>query len=117
MMINKIFLKGIKVKTIIGIKKIERNNKQTILINCIINSIYSKSMKDEIDNTINYKHILKEIRQFAKKSRYYLIETLSCELTNYLLNHFKIKNISIKIEKIEVLKDIKKVGVIIERNI
>jgi len=39
MIINKIFLKGIKIKTIIGIKKVERNNKQVILINCIINNL------------------------------------------------------------------------------
>ena len=112
---NNVFLKGIKVNAILGFNKIERNNKQSILINCVIN-IKDINVKENIEKTINYKSLLKEIKSFISKSSYYLIETLGCDLTNHLMDKFNIKYILIKIEKSKVLKDIKKVGVIIERH-
>ena len=111
---NNVFLKGIKINAILGFNKIERNNKQSILISCLINT-KDINIKEDIGRTINYKSLLKEIKSFISKSSYYLIETLGCDLTDHLMKKFDIKYILIKIEKNKVLKDIKKVGVIIER--
>ena len=112
---NLIFLRGIKIKTIIGINRLERKNKQNISINCLIEYNSFVDIKENISYTVNYKFILKEIKTFVKKSNFYLLETLCNELSNFLIKRFKIKYILLKIDKINVLKDIKKVGVIIER--
>ena len=118
MKIHRIFLKGVKVKSIIGINTNERNNKQCIIINCIVDvpNEYVK-IHEKINCTINYKTLLKLVKIFVSKSSYYLLETLCCELSYFLIKCLRVRYILLKIEKIEVLKDIKKVGVIVERDL
>ena len=114
---DKIFLKGIKINTLVGIRKKERNNKQKICVNCIIKMYPLKKLKDGIRNTIDYTILQKDIKVFIQNSTYYLLETLSIKLSEFLLKKYKLIYILIKIEKLEVLKDIKKIGVIVERSI
>lgn len=115
--INTIHLKGIKLKTLLGIRKKERRNKQYICISCVIQYKLFGELKENIKNTVNYKNILKLIKTFIKNSSFFLIETLAFELSQFLIKHLRLKYILLKIEKLEVLKNIEKVGVIIERNI
>ena len=61
---NAICLKGIKIKTLIGIRRKERKNKQYICINCILRYSKFKLMKDDINKTIDYKIFLREIKLF-----------------------------------------------------
>ena len=117
MSINIIHLKGIKLKALLGIRKKERRNKQYIYISCIIQYNLFGELKENIKNTINYKNVLKLVKTFIKNNSFFLIETLAFELSQFLIKHLKLKYILLKIEKLEVLKNIEKIGVIIERNI
>ena len=112
---NIIFLKGVKLKTLLGVKKSERKNKQYICVSCIIKLSSFQEIKENINRTLNYKLFLKNVKMFINISSFYLLETLTFELAQFLLNKFKLEYVLVKVEKLEVLKDIKKIGVVVER--
>ena len=72
---DKIFLKGLKVETIIGIWEWERSVKQTIRIDLEIGTDVRKvAAADSIESALNYRDVSKRLISYVGSSKYFMVE-------------------------------------------
>ena len=102
----------LKIKTIIGINAWERNTKQDIIINAIIEYDAARAVKsDKITDTIDYKTITKKIIAKVKGSKYFLLEKLTAEVLNLILSERNVISATVRIDKPKALRFAKSVSV------
>ncbi|SMN11248.1 Dihydroneopterin aldolase [uncultured Candidatus Thioglobus sp.] len=111
-----IYIDNLRAETIIGIYDWERKTKQIVSLDLQIGTdILQASAKDSIDDTINYKSVAERISAFIEASNFELLETLAEEIAKILLKEFNMPWLKLRIKKLQVLKNVSAVGVIIER--
>ncbi len=114
---DKIFIKNIKTKAIIGIYDFEKKHPQKIIISLEMGTdIRKASKKDDIKYALDYDEISKFIDSFVQKSNYELIETLAENIVKQLFYKYElIQDIKLKLEKPKAISYTKQVGVKIFR--
>lgn len=109
---DKIFIRDLLVRAILGINESERNNKQDILINVIIYiPKYCSHSNDHIDQTINYRSICKLIINIAESSEFQLIESLAMTLFQQIFDMFNVPKLTLMIDKPHALRFAESVGI------
>ena len=111
-----IYLSDLKIETIIGIYDWERDTKQTIAIDLVMETDIRKAAEhDHIDYTLNYKDVAKRLISFVEASEYQLVETLSEKIAEIVLTEFDVSWLRLKLSKPGAIRGAKDVGIIIER--
>lgn len=111
-----IYLNDLRIETIIGIYGWERKTKQTVVLDIEMGTDIRKvSASDVVDDTINYKSVAERLFEFVGGSEFELVETLAEQISDILLNEFKVPWLRLKLNKQGALKGVRDVGVIIER--
>jgi len=112
-----IFLRELKVETIIGIYEWERDIKQTVSIDLEMAGDVARAAKtDAIDDTLNYKKVAKRLIEFVGESKFQLVESLAERIADILLNEFDIEYARVRVSKPGAIRGATDVGVIIERS-
>lgn len=110
--LEKLYIKGLALRTIIGTNANERQEKQDVLIDIALWADLKKAMQtDKIEETIDYKRLKKNIIKFVENSSFYLIETLAWEIAKICLLEKKVKKVTVCLEKPGALRFAKTVGV------
>ena len=74
---DKIFIRDLLVRCIVGIYPEERKEKQDVKINMVLYTDLRKAgQSDDIDDTVNYKTIKKQVLKMVQESDFFLIEKL-----------------------------------------
>lgn len=111
-----IVLTGLKVSCIIGIFDWEREQKQDVVIDLKFpGDIRKASLRDHIDDTVDYKKIAKTTIAFVEKSRFHLVETLAERLAELLLKNFHLAEIDLTVSKPGAIRGSQNVGIQIHR--
>ena len=111
-----IFVRDLKVDCIIGVWKWERKIRQTLHIDLEMGTDISKAAaSDNLDDTLDYKAITNDIRDFVSDSEFKLVETLAEKIASLVQEKFGVPWIRIVINKRGALRHARDVGVIIER--
>ena len=111
-----IYLKDLRIDTVIGIYDWERQTRQTIILDIEMATDIAKAARtDHIDDTLNYKTVAKRIMAFAGESEFQLVETLAEKIAEILLNEFDIPWLKLSLNKQGAVRGVRDVGVIIER--
>lgn len=111
-----IYLKDLRIDTVIGIYDWERQTRQTIILDIEIATDIAKAARtDHIDDTLNYKAVAKRIMAFVGESEFQLVETLAEKIAEILLNEFDIPWLKLSLNKQGAVRGVRDVGVIIER--
>lgn len=111
-----IYLRDLKIETIIGIFDWEREIKQTVSIDLDMSADVKKAAQtDEIDDTLNYKAVAKRLIDFISKSEYALVETLAERVAEIVLDEFDVRWVKLKVNKPGAVRYAGDVGVVIER--
>ena len=114
---DKIFLTGLKVEATIGIFEWERQIRQSLCIDLEVETNAAMAATDDrIDDAVDYKSIAKYIQNFVSTSEYQLIETLSHNLANELMQTFNIKWLHLRLNKAGAIRGAEGVGISIERS-
>lgn len=114
--LDKIVIKDLLLRCIIGINEWERKEEQDVVINIVIWCDLKEATKtDDINRTINYKNVSKEIIRLVGKSKFFLIETLAERIAQVCLEHNNVKRVSVTVEKPGALRFARTVGVEINR--
>ena len=67
-------IKNLRLRTYIGIKEDEINNKQDVVINVTIHySAQNAANSDDMDNALNYRTITKKIIAMVEQQRFSLL--------------------------------------------
>lgn len=113
---DKILIKNLLVRGIVGINPEERVNKQDILITItMFASIRQASQSDDINDAVNYKNVAKRVIQHVENSADFLVEKLVTDIARLILTEFFVQKVVVKLEKPGALRFAQSVGVEIER--
>lgn len=111
-----IYLKDLRINTIIGIYEWERRTKQTVIFDMELGADIARAAQaDAIEDTLNYKAVAKRIIAFVENSDCRLIETLAEHVADLLLREFKVPWLRLSVNKQGAVRGVRDVGVIIER--
>ena len=114
---DKVFIQGLKIDTVIGIYDWEREIRQDVTLDLeMAADIKAASITDHIDQTLDYKSVAKRLIQFVKDSEFQLVETLAEKITEIVLNEFEVEWVKLTLNKGEAVSGASGVGVIIERS-
>jgi dihydroneopterin aldolase len=111
-----IFLRNLRIETIIGIFDWERKVKQAVLFDIeMATDIKKAASSDQIDDTIDYKAISKAVIDFVEKSEFQLVETLAEKVAALILKDFNVPWLRLTLNKKGAIRHADDVGIIIER--
>ena len=108
-------IKNLLVRTIIGFNPEERVNRQDVIINLEIEVDVSQAIStDYPDGIYNYKAITKEIIAFVLESKFNLLERLTNEVLQLVMQDERVMRAKIEIDKPHALRFSESVSVELE---
>jgi 7,8-dihydroneopterin aldolase/epimerase/oxygenase len=110
-----IFIEGMLVTTRVGIYPRERVASQTLEIDMAFGLLDAAASRDDIADTISYDQVADRIRVVLGERQFNLLETLGDFLAKLMLEEFRAPWVRISIVKPGILRDVRRVGVYIER--
>ncbi len=113
---DKIFLSGLKIDTVIGIWEWERKIRQTVVIDLEMSAdIARAAATDRVEDTLNYKLVAKRIQSFVADSGFQLVETLAERVAGIVRDEFDVQWVRVRVNKPGAIRGSRDVGVLIER--
>lgn len=113
---DKIIIKDLLLRGIIGINPEERVKAQDILINMVIYAdIRQAAQSDAIEDAIDYKSITKRVIGHVEASSDFLVEKLVTDLARIIITEFDVAKVQVRVEKPGALRFAQSVGIEIER--
>jgi len=114
---DKVIIKNLIARGIIGVYDWERDKPQEILINIVLYGDLKKAGKsDDIKDSINYKTIAKGAQALAENCQRLTVEALANDISSYCLETPGVKKAKVRIEKPGAVRFAESVGVEIERS-
>ena len=113
---DKVFIKNLQVETIIGIFNWEREVRQVVSIDLVMefdNKIAAKS--DDIEDALDYKKIGKRVSSYVERSKFKLVERLAEQIAKLVLKEFPVSSVTISVTKPGALRGSESVGISITR--
>jgi FolB domain-containing protein len=107
-----IHVKNLKIKTIIGINRIERVEKQVVKISFWLTvDISEPGISDDIKHCVDYRTVTKKIINFVKNSSYFTLEKLTAEVLNILTHTKGVQNARVTVSKPGALRNTEDVSI------
>ncbi len=101
----RIRVKDLRLRTYIGIKEEEINNKQDVLINLTILYPAVDAVRDnDIDHALNYRTITKAIIAHVEGNRFALLERLTQEILDLVMSHKSVRYAEVEVDKPHALR-------------
>ena len=109
---RKVFIKNLILNVFIGIHSFEKKKKQRVRFNIevVTNPCIKPSNKD-LSTILNYEDLINKIKFLVKKQHHELIEDLAENIFEIIFQNRLVKKISIKIEKLDIMKNSESVGI------
>ncbi|HAF54506.1 MAG TPA: dienelactone hydrolase [Thauera sp.] len=111
-----IFIEEMRVKAWVGIYEREKTGPQTVELNLTFGVPEAAAEHDDIADTIDYAIVTARIRDELGGRHFNLIESLGEFVVNLLFEEFGAPWVKLKVAKIGVMKDVRRVGVHIQRS-
>lgn len=98
-------IKNLRLRTIIGIYDWEKEERQDVIVNAVIEApIDCAALDEDIERTINYKDLTKQLIDHVEGTSYELIETLTDRLCDLVLEDRRIAKVTIEVDKPHALR-------------
>ena len=111
-----IFLRDLRIRTIVGIWEWERRLPQMVSIDLdMATDIRRSAASDEIKDTLDYKGVSNRVREFVADSRFQLIETMAEQIAAIVIDEFKVPWVRVAVHKPFAIRGSRDVGIEIER--
>ena len=113
---DRIEIKDLLLRGIIGVNDWEREAEQDILINITLTADLTQAGKtDSIDDTVNYRTLTKQIIGHVDASQRFTVEALAADIAGICLAQGGVASARVRVEKPGALRFARSVGVEIER--
>jgi FolB domain-containing protein len=114
---DKVFIKDILARGILGINDWEREKPQDILINIVLfTETRHQAASDNIAECINYSVMTKKVIQYAESAKRFTVEALAEDIACLCLEDKRVLKTTVRVEKPGAVRFARTVGVEIERN-
>jgi len=109
---KKILINELILDLKLGYYDFEKDKSQKVKFSLEIDYEDKKPTNDkDIKSIVNYGQVVKLIRKLTKNKHYNFLETLAEDVFDVLFKDKRIGKITLKIEKLEILKDCSSVGI------
>lgn len=113
---DKIIIRDLLVRCVIGVTPEERRERQDVLVSVVLAAdLAPAGRSDRLENAINYRPLKKRILALAESSHYQLIEALAERVAVECLEDARIREVQVSVEKPSALRFARTVGVEIVR--
>ncbi len=117
MAVDRIVIKNLLVRGIVGIKPDERENTQDVLINATLwTDTRPAAASDDIADAVNYRTVAKAMIAHVAEGKPFLVERLAAELVEVCFaTDPRIAEVEVSVEKPGALRHAESVGVVVRR--
>ena len=113
---KKVLIKELILDLKLGYYDFEKEKPQKVKFNIEVNYEDKKPSNDkDLKTIVNYAKIVKLIKKLVKNKHYNFLETLAEDVFDELFKDKRIDKISLRIEKLEIMKDCSSVGIQISK--
>ena len=113
---DKIHIRDLAVRCIIGVNHDERTEKQDVIINITLYTDMKKAgQSDILEDSVDYKMVKKTVLSLVENSSFLLIEKLAEEIAKVCLGDSKVQKVNVTVDKPGVLRYTRSVAVEIVR--
>jgi dihydroneopterin aldolase/D-erythro-7,8-dihydroneopterin triphosphate epimerase len=115
--LDRIMIRDLLVRGIVGINADERRNRQDILVNVTMwADTRPAAASDDIADAVNYRTIAKAMIAHIESSQPYLVERLAADLAAICFaQDGRVESVEVSVEKPGALRFARSVGVVITR--
>jgi FolB domain-containing protein len=113
---DKVEVRDLMVRGVIGVNDWERDVEQDILVNLTLyTDLRRAGESDDIDDTVNYRTIAKAVIDHIKTHQPFTVEALATDIARICLATPHVRRAQVRVEKPGALRFAHSVGVEIER--
>ena len=117
-MSDRVFIRALRVETVIGVYDWERQVRQTLLIDLeLAADVAAPALQDDVRRALDYDTCCRRVREFAAAGRFQLIETFAERLAALLREEFAVPWLRLRVCKPGAVAGTRDVGVLIERGV
>lgn len=114
---DKVIIKDLLVRGIIGVNDWERKQPQDILINIIAFTDTRRAAEtDDLADCVNYRTLAKKAQSHAETAARFTVEALANDIARICLEEKGVKKAIVRVEKPGAVRFAASVGVEVERN-
>ena len=114
---RKVIIKDLILNISIGIHNFDKKNKQRVKFNIeILTNPYVFPNNKDLRSIINYEEIVCKIEKLTNLKHHELLEDLAENIFNMIFKNKLVKKINLKIEKLDILKNTKSVGIEVSKS-
>lgn len=114
---DKVIIKDLTARGIIGVNDWERKKPQEILINIELYCDLSRpGNTDDIEDSINYRTVAKDAQRLAETCERLTVEALAADISEVCLKNPRVQRAKIRVEKPGAVRFAHSAGVEIDRS-
>src|SRR5574341_227320 len=114
---DKVIIKDLLVRGIIGVNDWERKQPQDILINItVFTDTHRAAETDDLADCVNYRTLAKQVQSHAESAARFTVEALANDLAKICLQENGVQKAIVRVEKPGAVRFAASVGVEIERS-
>jgi dihydroneopterin aldolase len=116
--LDTVYIRDLRVETVIGIYEWERRVRQTVVLDLeMAADVARAAATDSIADALDYKAVAKRLIAFVEASQFELVETLAERAAEIVLTEFQVPWLRLQVNKQGALRGARDVGVVIERGV
>ena len=109
---RKVIIKDLTLNIFVGIHSFEKKRKQRVKFNIeILTDPYVYPNSKDLNSILNYEKVVMQIEKLANLKHHELLEDLAENIFNIIFKNKLVKKINLKLEKMDILKKTKSVGI------
>lgn len=113
---DRIFIKNLRARGVIGVSDREREKPQDILISVtVLTDTRRAGETDQIDDSVDYRALSKKLQAHAEVAARYTVEALANDLARLCLEDPRVERAIVRVEKPGAVRFSETVGVEVER--
>ena len=114
--LDRIYVRDLAVRCIVGTNEDERVNKQDVIVNIKMDADLSRACEnDRLEDTVDYRSIKKRVAAMVEQSQCLLVERLAQRIADLCLEDGKVQRVVVSVDKPGALRFARSVAVEIER--
>ncbi len=113
---DKIYIRDLMVRCIVGVNDDERTNRQDVLFNIVLSVDLARAgASDDFGDTVDYRAIKKEVMAMAEESSFFLVEALAEKTAALCLAREGVRKVRVTVGRAGARRCARSVAVEIER--
>ena len=114
---RKVIIKDLILNIFIGIHNFEKKKKQRVKFNIeILTDPFVTPNNKDFNSILNYEEIISKIEKITNPKHHELLEDLAENIFNMIFKNKLVKKINLKIEKLNIIKKTKSVGIEVSKS-